>query len=297
MSFSTPEGVVCVGGADNDRCYREVFRLEWNPRSRTLATTVLPSLPRPLAFMSGAMVGGTLYVTGGQQTIQDPTFEPVFWALDLSRSGQADFGWRELPAWPGPGRILPVAIDQSNGLNDCLYLFGGRIPGADTATALLTDAYRYDPAQTKWASLGPIGGGAGVSVMAGTAIALHRREIAIVGGSRGTRFLQLEKHDLKIAALRRELKSASPARARELQREIDSELRSKIEIYTHHTGFSREVLSYRSTTQAWTKREPLPYASPVTTIAIRWGETWVIPSGEIQPGIRTTRILRARPLK
>lgn len=35
-SFSTSDGVICVGGSDATQCYRDVFRLTRNPRNRRM---------------------------------------------------------------------------------------------------------------------------------------------------------------------------------------------------------------------------------------------------------------------
>ena len=35
ISFSTPAGVICVGGCDGAQCYRDVFQLAWDASSRT----------------------------------------------------------------------------------------------------------------------------------------------------------------------------------------------------------------------------------------------------------------------
>ncbi|WP_438481340.1 kelch repeat-containing protein [Oleiharenicola lentus] len=287
MSFNTPEGVVCVGGADNDRCYADVFALAWNPATRTVTTTTLPSLPKPLSFMSGAMIGSTIYVAGGQLTVKDAQFANSFYALDLSKRGTAAFAWEELPAWPGPARILPIAAAQSNGKNTCFYLFSGRLPKAGGAAALLGDGYVYDPATKKWKTLSPPPGNA--CLMGATAIVEGSDEILLLGGDRGKLFGVLEAHDLKIAALRREL-TAPGANQAALQKQIDTELQAKIKIYESHPGFSAEILAYHPRTDSWRVVGQMPTSSPVTTLSTKWGDAWIIPTGEEKPGIRTTRI-------
>ncbi len=52
FSFSTPEGVVCVGGCDVAQCYRDVFLLAWDAGRRELETTSLTPMPEPLAVMA-----------------------------------------------------------------------------------------------------------------------------------------------------------------------------------------------------------------------------------------------------
>jgi len=296
VSFNTPEGVVCVGGADNDLCYRDVFMLSWNPQKRAIATVALPALPKPLGFMGGAMIGSTIYVAGGQLMVKDPKFAPCLWALDLSKRGTTGFGWEELPAFPGPGRIIPVVAAQSDGTNDCLYVFSGRLPKAGAAAELLTDGYAYNPVTKTWKVLAnPTGamnaGPTGACVMGATAAVEGSEEILLMGGDRGKLFSVLEAHDLKVVALKEQL--AMPgAESVSLQKQIDAELQAKIEIYESHPGFVREILAYNTRTDSWRVVGQMPTSSPVTTLAIKWGDAWIIPTGEEKPGIRTTRVHR-----
>jgi len=69
-------------------------------------TQALPPLPRTCAFGSGALVGGTFYVAGGIETPDATTALATLWALDVAKP---ETGWKELPACPGPGRMLAVA--------------------------------------------------------------------------------------------------------------------------------------------------------------------------------------------
>ena len=41
----------------------------------------------------------------------------------------------------------------------------------------------------------------------------------------------------------------------------------------------------------------MPNRPAVTTAAVPWGEDWIIPSGEVRPGVRTNRVLRVSPKK
>ena len=115
-SFSTPDGVICAGGCDGDRCYSDVFILSWDPVGQELSTHFLPSLPGPLAFMGFARVGDTLYVAGGQQATKGYVSTRSFWSLDLAKkSNAAEFRWKVLPPIPGPARVVPVAAAQEVG--------------------------------------------------------------------------------------------------------------------------------------------------------------------------------------
>lgn len=292
-SFSTPEGVVCAGGSDAERCYADVFLLSWDAQKREIRRESLPPLPEPLANMAGAIIDRTLYVAGGQHGMKGATASSAFWSLDLSqRNRPAEFKWQILPTWPGPPRVLPVAAAQRTARGTEFFLFSGRIPNPGSPTTLLTDAYAFDPTSRTWRKISNVGGGKGVCVMAGTTASSSTGEILIFGGDRGGLFLELESHDLAVEALRATLPSASPGEKAMLERRIEDHLAAKRKIYGAHPGFSREVLSYDPKRDTWRTAAPSPMPLPVTTTAATWNGDIVIPSGEIRPGVRTPEVLR-----
>ena len=295
ISVSLPEGVVCVGGNDAERCYADVFLLSWDVRDRTVQTTPLPSLPEPLTNMAGALVGRTLYVAGGQHVMKGAVPSAVFWALDFSqRDSPTGFKWMKLPSWPGPARVLAVAAAQGPPRREKFFLFSGRLPQPGGATRLLGDAHEYDPLTRAWRTLSPIGG-LGVSVMAGTAAPVGSDEVLVFGGDRGDQFLKLEAHDLAIEQLRQKLAGATAAERTAFEREIDNRLEAKRTIYVSHPGFGREVYAYDTRRDAWRVVGQSPFAPQVTTLAVKADGSIVIPSGEIRPGVRTPEVVRARP--
>ncbi len=270
-AVSTPGGVVCIGGCDANRCYADVFRLQWDPDRKRLTVSDLPSLPRPLAFMSAAMVDDVIYLAGGQETMTDARATKNFWALDLSRKDDPGaFRWRGLEPWAGSARILPVVAAQSDGTTNCLYLFSGRDVAPGMHSSLLTDAYRYDPRTSRWKKLADIApaGDSPRCVMAAAGCPSGANHILIFGGDDGELFHRLEELDRK----------GMTAKANEIRDD--------------HPGFSRSVLAYHTITDTYVQAGELPTGSHVTTIAVRWAGSFVIPSGEISPGIRSARIWR-----
>jgi N-acetylneuraminic acid mutarotase len=251
-------------------------------------------MPGPLAFMAGALVGNTLYVAGGQQTMKDAVPSSAFWALDLAQRHRPGFGWKVLPTWPGPPRIVPVAAGQDSTRGGRFYLFSGRETRAGARTNVLSDAYAFDPATQTWKTLPPIGGGRGVSAMAGIAVAADDDEVLLFGGDRADVFFELESHDLAIESLRKQLTTASASERAAREAEIEDHLRAKKKIYNAHPGFGREVFSYSARSDTWrvVARSPVPRA--VTTFAAKQGDTILFPSGEIRPGIRTSEVIRAK---
>ncbi len=61
-----------------------------------------------------------------------------------------------------------------------------------------------------------------------------------------------------------------------------------------HPGFPADILAYHTITDTWTTLGEMP--SPrVTTPAVLWCGRWVIPSGEIRPGVRSPEVWSFRP--
>jgi len=142
VSVSIADAVICIGGGDAERHFRDVYRLRWD--GRHLKSVALPDLPRSCAFMCGAAVNHTIYVAGGIETPDATSCLKTFWSLDL---GAADPAWRELEPCPGPERILAVA-GATQGTDGAFYLFSGaKLTGSDgkPVREYLHDAWRYVP--------------------------------------------------------------------------------------------------------------------------------------------------------
>ncbi len=140
VSVTHDGGVVCVGGSDAGRHHADCFRLEW--RGGRLETKPLPTLPRPVANLCGALIGNTLFVAGGIEKPDSTSTLKTFYALDLAAKQPA---WRELEPWPGPARMLAVAA----ALDGSFFL----VSGTDLSAGLddkpvrtyLKDGYRFTP--------------------------------------------------------------------------------------------------------------------------------------------------------
>lgn len=298
ISVDTPDGVVCAGGHDAERCYAEVFMLSWDARTREIRRTPLPAMPEPLSFMAGALIGSTLYVAGGQHTMKGAVPSSVFWALDLSRRvPPAAFKWQVLPTWPGPPRILPVAAAQRTLAGEAFFLFSGRAQQPGQRTELFSDAYAFELKTRTWRALARINGDAGISVAAGTAAAVGTEEVLLFGGDRGELFIALEAHDLAIAVLREKLAGASPAARALIERGIAERFRLKQTLYETHPGFGREVFSYDTIRDTWRVVTRSPVPPQVTTLAVKSGGAIIIPSGEIRPGVRTPAVVKVTPVE
>lgn len=97
-------------------------------------------------------------------------------------------------------------------------------------------------------------------VMAGTGMGMNQSHIFVLGGADGKRFHQGN------------------------------------ELKDNHPGFPKEALTYHTITDTWTSAGPIP-ENHVTTIAVKWDDSIIIPSGEIRPRVRSAKVFRVTPVR
>jgi N-acetylneuraminic acid mutarotase len=283
VSVTTDRGVLIIGGCDASQCYADVYRAEWTP-DHGVRTTVLPSLPRPLAFMAGALVGRTVFVAGGQETVASPRATRSVYSLDLAAEGTADFAWREEPSWPGPARVLAVGAGQAGEGGPAFYLFSGRDVQPGQLPRTLSDAYRFEPKTRHWVTLGPVrDGDRETCVMAGTAVPHGDHTILLLGGDSGELFTPIEQRRAEIAA------TADPDARRAAEAGLNETL-------DKHPGFAGTVIAYDTVAGTYETVGRLPRPAPVTATAIPWRRGILLPTGEVRPGVRSPAVWHGTPL-
>jgi SSS family solute:Na+ symporter len=270
VSVSLPErnSIVMLGGSDSGNIPTTDV-LELKVLDEKVSMRKLPSLPIALAESSGLTVGNTIYVFSGKST--DGTVRKAF-RLDFGRS---PLKWEEL-SWPegARGRMHSVA-----GLHDGkVFLFGGRDQQSDSELEhpedrseakkldFLRDCFRFDPDTGKWTRI--------ADLPQGSSAAPYR---AIPSGS---------SHLLMLGGV------TAPYVEEQLK------ARPKINGQGHeHPGFSRTVLAYHVITDTWVEAGTLPpeMEVPVTVpVVLMPSGEYVIPSGEKQPGVRTTQVFAGK---
>ena len=65
VSITVPEGVICIGGNNNNESFSAVFLMIWDPGSMQIKTESLPSLPFSMSKMAGALVDQKIFLAGG----------------------------------------------------------------------------------------------------------------------------------------------------------------------------------------------------------------------------------------
>ncbi len=169
--------VICAGGGNAREHFVEVIALRWD--GEDISQRLLPALPQPRAFASGAVLGTTLYIAGGLETPSDTVASRDFWALNLADPRAQ---WQILESVPGLPRHSAVT-----GVSDgAFYLFSGTALKSDTAGSIayefLTDAYRYRP-QYGWDQLRDLP--YSTAAAPSPAIALGPSHLLVLGGNTG----------------------------------------------------------------------------------------------------------------
>ncbi|MCX6326948.1 MAG: sodium/solute symporter [Bacteroidia bacterium] len=285
VSVSLSEGILCIGGCDAEKTYTEVFLIRYSNSS--IEFDLWPSLPVPLSNMCGTLLDGKIYIAGGQDDLNTPAATNNFFVLDIKNK---ENGWQKLESWPGPDRAFAVAAGQSDGFDNCFYLFSGRNYGPGKSLEILNDGYEYNPRLKKWKKL-DTPEGSKFPVMAGTAVSSGANHIIFFGGVDGK--LAMEEYNLR-QKLAKQLEKTTLQNENDSIKILNDEIRNILE---NHPGFSREVLMYHTITNTVVNHSIAPFLLPVTTNAVKADNRYFITSGEIRPGVRTPEILSVEQMR
>lgn len=269
-NVTLPAGIVSAGGDNEQGVSRKVLLLRWDNDADSLVVNYLPDLPEAVTNASLAAIGNVVYLAGGETATG---VSQRFYSLDMDNSAA---GWQFLPDLPKPVSHA-VMVAQSTGDYPCIFLMGGRKRNPGSTSDLYSSVFRYDPQSKEWTPRHPLP----YSLSAGTGLATSENGILLFGGDRGETF---HKTESLIAAIAKE-------RDGQREKELNDQ---KIALQSGHPGFSQEVLRYRIKEDAWTVEGTLPFETPVTTSAVKWGNEVILPSGEIRAGVRTPRILAGK---
>ncbi len=187
-AVSTSQGVICIGGSDQQRLYSDVFSLQWDATQRQVVRTELPPLPIPFTNGQATAIDEVIYVACGQSEVQLTSAMNSLWSLDLSASGDPDqFRWKPLPALPARGRAFNITAYQSNGSVDCIYVIGGRYQDG-SEVKFLKDVWEFNVKQSIWRRRAD----APRCVVAGTGIGFASDEILVLSGDDGSLYAQID---------------------------------------------------------------------------------------------------------
>jgi N-acetylneuraminate epimerase len=245
ISVSTKQGIVCIGGSDASQHYADTFVLTVS--NGVARTHSMPSLPIPLAYAAGALLGEAVYVCGGSDQPGERSALNRLFAIDLDAATPM---WRELQPCPGKPRILPVAA----ALNGAIYIVSGAAfeqTNAQVHRVYLRDAWRYQPGRG-WHRIADL---PKPSVAAPSPAPVSSSQFFIVGGDDGS------------------LVGFKPVE--------------------QHPGFPKSLLAYDALRNEWNEAGEVP-APRATLPTTWWRDRFVLPSGEVRPGVRSPEVWTLR---
>ena len=228
-SVQVGEEFLCIGGNDENQCSDFVYMFYWNDEYNLVYAEVVPRLPVPLTGHAAVLLDNKVYVLGGSSDLFSKDETRHFYVLDLEKRGTGEMKWEVLKSWPGKSRIFPVAVTQSNGLHNCIYLFSGR--SVSEKVNILSDGFVYNPVLDKWDILDPQR--LKFNVMAGNAFAIGTNNIVFLSGDDG----QLMQKEI---ALRERIKNSND---QTIQKSIELQLIHHLE---NHPGFSKDIMVFNT---------------------------------------------------
>lgn len=252
VSLSFDSSVLLIGGCDALAHHLEVYRLRLS--GNEIVFDRWPDLPVPLAYSCGAILGRTVYLSGGTETPAATRASSRVLTLNLDSPDQ---GWSEIE----PCADEPVMLATAAAVDGQLLVIGGASLTRDDNSSLPKRQYtsrvrRYRPGQG-WTFGTPAP--RPIAAAPSPAPVIGPATIWIVGGDDGAQVGQPPQE---------------------------------------HRGFRSEILAYHAVTNAWWQAGQTPIRR-VTTPAFAWRDRFVIPSGEVRPGVRSPQVdsLQAQPAR
>ncbi|MBJ7882127.1 sodium/solute symporter [Gelidibacter salicanalis] len=268
-SVSTAQGVLCIGGNNEGLISDSVFLLAYNKVSKEVDITKYPKLPEPLAFTSAVVDEDFVYVIGGNS--KDGSTNSFY---RLSLKGKQN--WERLKDFPGRPRALHTTAIQETQTTKKLFVIGGRSESPGKKSEALTNYLSYDFKNKVWADEGDLLIKDTPRVLMGaSAEVMGSMHIMVYGGSDAVLFDELETIGRQLAT------TPNDSTATALTSRRDG-------ILNNHPGFSKDILAYNTITKKWFVYDQLTTQIPVTALAFKNNGDFIIVSGEVSPGIRTS---------
>jgi len=281
------EGVLCIGGKNNESAIRDVNLITWNPERTNIEITPWPKLPFSMAEHSATLLDDYIYVAGGSV---NGAPDNKFLRLDLSQKETGHFHWEELPDFPGPARLQAIAIGQNAAEESHFYLVSGSsFPPYSDHPYITTDVLEYNPRTNAWSkktNIQPINKNA-YSLHGGSGISMGAHHALFVGGVNQEIFFKAWKRErnLQLAKDRNDTTEII-----KLKKEIYDYFIQAPEAYK----FNRDVLAYHTITDTWTVIGKYPFPGPAGAPLVKWQNGFVVISGEIKPGLRSPKVYYGR---
>ncbi len=270
-SVSTENGILCIGGDNEEYTSDKVFLLSYNSTTNEVEITEYPELPEPIAYTSAVVLEDFVYVVGGKNSKNSIN---SFYRLNLKSKQK----WEKLTDFPGPPRAVHSAVIQETSTNKKLFVIGGRNQKSGQKSQTLTNYLSYDFKKQTWQDKGDIIINDKSRVLMGASPeAMGSMHIILYGGSDEVLFDELENISLQLDT------TQNDAIAESLKVRRNN-------ILNNHPGFSKDILGYNTITKKWFVYDSLTTKIPVTALAFKHNDDFTIVSGELSPGIRTPNV-------
>ena len=122
---STPEGVLSIGGEDQNGPVNQVFLFAF--QNGNIKIENLPTLPQAISSAGTTIIDSNVFVVGG---LTSKGATSAFYTINLQNKGN---GWKVLPELP-LALSYAVVVSQNDGEEDCVYMIGGRNRTSDVTT-------------------------------------------------------------------------------------------------------------------------------------------------------------------
>lgn len=291
-SVNLPDGLLCIGGNNNDETFSSTYLLKWNKNNSELEIEKYPELPFPVTQIGAALVDNIIYVVGG---LTDGKLANTFLSLDISKKGTDEFKWKILADFPGVARLQPVVVAQNAAEGKHLFVFSGSsFPDKQNTPNVTSDGIEFNPKTGVWSEIAEIvpKGKQAFSLHGASGLPLGMSHIMFVGGVNRDRFYNawLKERKGKLT-----IESGDTAAI--------NQFKSWKRDYLSHEpawyNFNKEVLVYHTITNSWTVGDEYPFPAPAGAKVVVWNDGWLVINGETMPGIRSAKVyygeLKANP--
>jgi sialate O-acetylesterase len=279
VSITLPNGILCIGGCNNDHKFSDVLLLKWDKQRQRLVIQSFPSLPLAFDNMTGAKVGNYVYIAGGNA---NGIPSNLCFRLNLH---QIDHGWEQLPSYPEMPRVQPVAVAQQLNGEACFFLLGGYTPYSDSIQGEVnTNGYVFIPSLNRWRRIkSPYLFNQDLSIAGGIGMAFQNRYIIWFGGVNKTIFQYglLIDHQLMEAKVAR---NESEVKRHSFQQK--NYLSHDVQWYQYNP----DVMIYDVKLKKWECLGQSGHAARAGCALITYKNGFIIVGGEIKPGIRSANV-------
>ena len=264
-------------------------------------------LPRAIAYGSAVSTSDGVVCMGGNDA--DETFDEVFLLSWDAKSEQ-------ITTTPYPALPRPCSFSAATLIGDVIYLAGGQ-SGQSLETAM-TNFWSLDlsrkemPAEFVWKEL---------PAWPGPTRALNLTVSQHNGYNDCVYVISGRRQDGEEFAFLRDVWEYNPTKGKWRQRKdaprclmagtaigfgqshlfVLGGATEKLffdadALKDEHPGFIKQSLAYHTITDTWTEAGATP-ANHVTTIAVKWGDEIIIPTGEVRPRVRSPKVYRVTPIR